>query len=338
MMESTRLRAGLLVVLGLAIAAMSVYVAEVDDAPGAAAIGLLVLMGSLVLAARLVRGRLPAWAVGTSLAAGLALALLLALLMDNVSLAPPLFAGPDDVPSIVGVTPPPGREAAVQRAREAARAAMAGQNVPGLSVAVGSGGTLLWTEGFGWRDATTATPVGPDTRFLLGTAAPVVAPTAASLGLVDTGLEPAAAWSPEHIGEPEEDAPPFRLVRALVLEPLGLVASDYPLAGNRATVYVPRSDSDPRRGRRLAAMRDLVCCADGMAAYATPADLVRFTAATRTGDVDGRLAGGLVVSVRTQSDGGLAVAVMSNIAYADTAALAEHIRDVFAATGESTAR
>jgi len=76
-----------------------------------------------------------------------------------------------------------------------------------VSVAVGAGGTVVWAEGFGWRDVVTQTPVTPDTRFNIGTAAPVVTAAAvASLGMTNTGTDSAAEWSPGHIGEPEDDS------------------------------------------------------------------------------------------------------------------------------------
>ena len=39
-------------------------------------------------------------------------------------------------------------------------------------------------------------------------------------------------------------------------------------------------------------MRDLACCAGGMAFYSTPSDLVRFALATKADSVNGALAGG----------------------------------------------
>lgn len=44
-----------LVALGLALAAAGVYIAEIDDAPGAALIGILLFIGALALAVRIVR-------------------------------------------------------------------------------------------------------------------------------------------------------------------------------------------------------------------------------------------------------------------------------------------
>jgi hypothetical protein len=77
-------------------------------------------------------------------------------------------------------------------------------------------------------------------------------------------------------------------------------------------------------------MRDLACCASGMAFYSTPSDLVRFALATRPGDVNGELAGGRVMSLRRGRDGGIVVAVTSNIAHANTSSLALRVGDAFA--------
>jgi CubicO group peptidase (beta-lactamase class C family) len=208
------------------------------------------------------------------------------------------------------------------------------QNLPGISIAVGTGGGIVWAEGFGWRDVVTHTPVTPETRFNIGSAAPVVAAAAASLGLTHTGTDSAAKWSPEAIGEPGEDFPPFTFMRHVIFQPLGLAPAEYPLPDHRATFYVPTtfwqgSTTDPRRGRRLMYMRDLACCADGMAFYSTPPDLVRFALATKADSVNGELAGGTVMSLVTRRDTGIVVAVTSNIAHANTVALARKLADVF---------
>ena len=218
------------------------------------------------------------------------------------------------------------------------RAAILEQNLPGVSVAVGAGGTIVWAEGFGWRDVDTSrapwrsrTPVTPNTRFNIGTAASLVtAADVASLGLTSTGAEPAAEWSPEHIGEPGEDFPLFTLMRHVVFQPIGLAPAEYPLPDDRATFYVPRSDdNNPRRGRRLMYMRDLACCAGTMASYSTPSDLVRVGLANG-GSINGELAGGMVMSLMTLRDSGHVIAVLSNIAHANTSALGLKIGDAFA--------
>ena len=77
-------------------------------------------------------------------------------------------------------------------------------------------------------------------------------------------------------------------------------------------------------------MRDLACCANGMAFYSTPSDLVRVALATKPGRFDGELAGGIVTSLTTGGDGGVVVAVTSNMAYANTSSLAERVAEAFA--------
>jgi len=250
-----------------------------------------------------------------------------------------LFPQSQEVPSVGGPAPPPQYTAAVERARALVRAAVLEQNLPGVSVAVGIGlpslasakeGAVVWAEGFGWRDVVTRTPVTPDTRFNIGTAASAVTAAVGAPGLTNTGADAAKEWSPEAIGEEGEDFPPLTLLRHVIWQPLGLMPAEYPLPGDRATFYVPRSDGDPDRGRRLMYMRDLACCADGMAFYSTPSDLVRFALATNPGNLDGELARGLVMSLMTRPDRGIVVAVTSNMAHAKTSSLAQRVGDAFA--------
>jgi hypothetical protein len=329
---TNHVKAVALIALGVAIAAMGIYVAHADDAPGAAVIGFLLMLAAVLFGVRTARNRLPIWAARTALAVGILIAAFAAFLTHAVTVAAPLFAQPSTVPSVSESAPSPPWTAAVDRARSMVRAAIVEQNLPGVSIAVGLGAGIAWAEGFGWRDVVTETPVTPGTRFNIGTAAPVVAAAAAaSLGMTNTGTDSAAEWSPDHIGEPEEDFPLFRLVHDIFLRPMGIVAAAQPLPGDRATFYIPRSqDNNPRRGRRLMYMRDLACCAGGMAFYSTPSDLVRFALATNADGVNGDLAGGSVMSLVTRRDTAIVVAVASNIAHANTLALALRVADVVA--------
>jgi hypothetical protein len=318
-----------LVALGLTIAAMGTYVAN-PDAPGSAVLSMLLMVVGVVLGVRAARNRLPLWAARTALAVGVVVAACAAFLIHGVVVTAPLFAQSQEVPSVIGSAPSPQYAAAVERARELVRAAVLEQNLPGVSVAVGAGSTLVWAEGFGWRDVVTRAPVTPNTRFNIGTAASAVTAAVAPLGLTNTGADSAAEWSPEHIGEPEEDFPPLTLLRHVIWQPLGLMPAEYPLPGDRATFYVPRADDNPARGRRLMYMRDLACCANGMSFYSTPSDLVRFALARNPGSVNGELAGGMVMSLMTRRDSGIVIAVTSNIAYANTSSLAQRVGDAFA--------
>jgi CubicO group peptidase (beta-lactamase class C family) len=334
-------KALVLVALGLASAAMGISAADTDDAPGAAVLGTLLMVSGVALGLRAERNRLPVWVARTALAIGLSVAAFAAFLIHEGVAAAPLFPQPPEVPSVAASAPSPQYAAAIERARELVRTAILEQNLPGVSVAVGAGlrsealakegDAVIWAEGFGWRDVATRAPVTPDTRFNIGTTALAVTAAVTPLGLPDTGADAAKEWSPEAIGEEGEDFPPLTLLRHTIWQPLGLMPPEYPLPGNRATFYVPRSDDDnPRGGRRLMYMRDLACCANGMAFYSTPSDLVRFALATNPGSVNGELAGGMVMSLMTGRDAGIVVAVTSNIAYANTSAMALRVENAFA--------
>ena len=326
------------IALALAIAAMGIYSAR-SEPPGGAVVGFLLMLAAVLVGVRTVPRRLPTWAGRAAVAVGALIAAFAAFLIHSSTIEASLFAQAPGVPSVIASAPSPQVAAAVDRARPMVRAAIVEQNLPGVSIAVGIAGgpgNVVWAEGFGWRDVVTHAPVTPDTRFNIGTAAQVVTPAAAaSLGLTNTGTDSAAEWSPDHVGEPEEDFPGFTAVHDLILRPIGISAPRQPLPGNRATFYVPATfwkddTTDPRRGRRLMYMRDLACCAGKMAFYSTPSDLVRFALATNAGSVNGELAGGSVMSLMTRRDNGIVVAVASNIAHANTAALAGKVADAFA--------
>ncbi len=342
---TNNVKAAALIALALAIGAMGIYVADADDAsfsgPGPAGLGLLLMIGAVVLGVKAARNRLPAWAARTALGLGVLIAVVAAFLTHTIARTASLFAQAQDVPSVMGSAPLPQYLPAVERARELVRAAIMEQNLPGVSVAVGIGlpsaasakeGTIVWAEGFGWRDAGTRTPVTPRTRYNIGTAASAVtAADIASLKLTGTGADSAVEWSPEAVGEPGEDFPPFTIIRHVILQPIGIAPPEYPLRDDRATFYVPRSDDNPLRGRRLMSMRDLACCAGTMASYSTASDLVRVGLANG-GSINGELAGGMVMSLMTLRDSGIVVAVLSNIAHANTSALGLAIGDAFANT------
>ncbi len=99
-----------------------------------------------------------------------------------MSATPPLHSGPQDVRTVAGGAPAEAWSDEAERAREVVRAAVAEQNWPGLSVAVGVSGDLVWAEGFGWADIERRVAVTPDTRFRIGTASKVL--TSAAVGLL----------------------------------------------------------------------------------------------------------------------------------------------------------
>jgi serine beta-lactamase-like protein LACTB, mitochondrial len=87
-----------------------------------------------------------------------------------------------NVPSVMPSAPPPEWAQAVEQARQIVREGLSVQNLPGLSVAVGLGGDIVWAEGFGWADLESRALVSPETRFRIGTASKVL--TSAAVGLL----------------------------------------------------------------------------------------------------------------------------------------------------------
>jgi serine beta-lactamase-like protein LACTB len=100
--------------------------------------------------------------------------------------ATPLHPDPQQLSSVAGETAPAPWSTAIDRARQAIRASVAEQNLPGLSVAVAVNGDLVWAEGFGWANIDNKTPATPSTRFRIGTLSTVLTSAAAGL-LIENG-------------------------------------------------------------------------------------------------------------------------------------------------------
>jgi serine beta-lactamase-like protein LACTB len=96
--------------------------------------------------------------------------------------ATPLHPEPNRVSSVANAAPAKEWAEAAERGRGISRAGLSEQNLPGVSVAVGVGGDIVWAEGFGWADLEDRVPVSPETRFRIGTASTAV--TAAAAGLL----------------------------------------------------------------------------------------------------------------------------------------------------------
>ena len=128
----------------------------------------------------MLRSRTETWGALIVLAGGLLLAAILGL-WAYVSTTPPLYPNPQDVPSVTDSAPLPKWGDAVKQGRQIVRAALTEHSLPGLSVAVGAGGDIVWAEGFGWADLETKVPVAPGTRFRIGTASTALTSVAAGL-------------------------------------------------------------------------------------------------------------------------------------------------------------
>ena len=117
-----------------------------------------------------------------AIAVGLVLTAVLGLWQDVKATATPLHPNAQAVQSSTQFTPVRKWADAVAAARHLVRTGITEQNLPGLSVAVGIGGDLVWTEGFGLADLEKRSPVTPDTQFRIGTASTAL--TSAAVGLL----------------------------------------------------------------------------------------------------------------------------------------------------------
>ena len=113
---------------------------------------------------------------------GLVIAALLGHFAYVSATATPLHPDAQKVPSVARPAPSPKWAAAVEQARQIARTGLVEQNLPGLSVAVGVGGDVVWAEAFGWANLENRVPVTPETRFRIGTASTAL--TSAAVGLL----------------------------------------------------------------------------------------------------------------------------------------------------------
>ena len=113
---------------------------------------------------------------------GLVIAAIFGLFAYVSATATPLHPDAQKVPSVARSAPSPKWADAVQQARQIARTGLVEQNLPGLSVAVGVGGDVVWAEGFGWANIENRVPVTPEMRFRIGTASTAL--TSAAVGLL----------------------------------------------------------------------------------------------------------------------------------------------------------
>jgi CubicO group peptidase (beta-lactamase class C family) len=130
----------------------------------------------------MLKSRTETWAALIVLAVGLLLTAILGLWGYMSATATPLHPNPQEVPSVMRATPVRQWADAVEQGRQIVRAGLIEQNLPGLSVAVGAGGDIVWAEGFGWADLENRVPVSPDVLFRIGTASKAL--TSAAVGLL----------------------------------------------------------------------------------------------------------------------------------------------------------
>jgi serine beta-lactamase-like protein LACTB len=128
------------------------------------------------------KNRIPLWLALIGGAIGLPLAAILGLWTYKGVTTPILHPDPQQVRSVTHSHPSRKSTDAVERGRQIMRAGLIQQNLPGLSVAVGVEGDIVWAEGFGWADLENQVPVAPDTGFRVADASKAL--TSAAVGLL----------------------------------------------------------------------------------------------------------------------------------------------------------
>jgi CubicO group peptidase (beta-lactamase class C family) len=126
--------------------------------------------------------RIPIWLALPIIGIGALVAFVVGLFAYTSLTAPTLHPDASAVPSVAEAAVAKRWASAVAQAQEIARAGLAEKNLPGLSVAVGVNGEIVWAEGFGFANLENKAKVTPDTRFRIGTASTVL--TSAAVGLL----------------------------------------------------------------------------------------------------------------------------------------------------------
>ncbi|MBM3810896.1 MAG: beta-lactamase family protein [Acidimicrobiia bacterium] len=247
------------------------------------------------------KGRLPGRIALVFGLAGLIVVAIPGLWVYMMATAPVLHPHPQAAPSVTDSAPAPELAGSVDWARGIVRAHLSEKNLPGVSVAVGMDGGVLWAEGFGYADLKDRVPVTPNHRFGIGTASTVL--TSAAVGLlVEEGRlkldEEIRKYVPEF---PQKEWPVT--LRHVMGHTVELLQTPQRLSSGQQTGY------------GLGWERETVTVAGEQ---------------TVAAGHDGDLLGGMAVSLVTFPGHGLAVSVMSNISYAETNSLAVRIAEAFA--------
>jgi serine beta-lactamase-like protein LACTB, mitochondrial len=135
------------------------------------------------------RRRTETWLALIVLVIGLVPVAILALWGYINATATPLHPNPQDTPSMRHSASSSKWADAVEHGRQIVRAALTEQNLPGLSVAIGVDGDIVWAEGFGWADLEKRVPISPDMKLRIGTASKALTSAAVGLLLEDGRLK-----------------------------------------------------------------------------------------------------------------------------------------------------
>jgi CubicO group peptidase (beta-lactamase class C family) len=130
--------------------------------------------------------RISTWITVVLLGVGLLLLAIPGLFVFMRVTAKTLHPDAQKIPSVANSAPPPTWFDSTEQGRKIVRASLSEQNLPGLSVAVGIDGEIVWAEGFGFANLEDSLPVTPNTRFRIGTASTLFTSTGVGL-LLDQG-------------------------------------------------------------------------------------------------------------------------------------------------------
>ena len=122
------------------------------------------------------------WLPLIAVAFGLLIAGVAGFVMFVTANSTTLHPDPQDVKSAIVLAPLPKWADAVKQSQQLVRARLAEQNLPGISVAVGVAGDIVWAEGFGWANLEHRVPVTPAMRFRIGHVSKAL--TSAGVGLL----------------------------------------------------------------------------------------------------------------------------------------------------------
>lgn len=102
------------------------------------------------------------------IAAGIVLAVALGLSQFIAFTSQPIHDDPAALPSVSDLAPSAKWVGAVTHSQQIVRASVVQQGLPGISVAVGVNGEIVWAEGFGWANLEDKSLVDTNTRFRIG--------------------------------------------------------------------------------------------------------------------------------------------------------------------------
>ena len=132
---------------------------------------------------------IPTWLLMILVSVGLLVVAIPGLWVFVSVTATPLHPNQKSMPTVMHSAPSPKWAGTVEQARKIVRASVAEQNLPGLSVAIGIDGEIVWAEVFGFADLKDSVPVTPNHRFRIGTASTALTSAAAGLLLEEGRLK-----------------------------------------------------------------------------------------------------------------------------------------------------